>query len=151
MPAAQLKSEIGSDRDMSMMDGNDLICTGNFEDQIAVFVLGAADKQAAMVEKFDLSLKNGTFFFHHLQGDIGPAATDFVGCDLQVPSTGQGHRARLTRFQIKAFTAEQTVGGIVEHGLQFADMSGQLPIHTGVIARGKDRVNTDPTGIFGQQ
>ena len=128
-----------------------LIGTGDFKDEIAVFISGAADEQASMVEKLDLGLENGPFFLHHLQSDVSPAAADFMRSDLQSAITGQGHHARLARTQVETFAAKQAVGGVVEHGLQFADVPFQFRIDHGAIARCQDGVHTDPTTLFGQQ
>ena len=104
-----------------------------------------------MVEELDLGLENRSFLLHHLQSDVSPATADFMGSDLQSAITGQGHHARLARAQVETFAAEQAVGGVVEHGLQFADVPFQLRIDHRAIARCQDGIHTDPTAFFGQQ
>ena len=103
-----------------------LIGTGYLEDQIAVLIRGTANEKASAVEELDLGLENGTLLFQHLQSNIGPVAPDFMGRYLESTIAGKRYHASLTRFQVKAFAAEQLIGGIVEHGLQLADVSSQL-------------------------
>lgn len=133
-PNQPMEAESGSGTTDKVVNRIDSVGAGNFEDQIAVFILGPADEQATMIEQLNLGLKNGALIFHHLQSDIGPFATNFMGGDFQAAVAGQRDRSRLTSFQVEAFAAEQTVGGIIEHGLQFADISLQLPIDAGTIA-----------------
>lgn len=128
-----------------------LIRAGNFKDEIAVLVCGSADEQAPPVEQLDLGFKYGPRLFHHLQSDVGAAAADFLGRDFQPAVTGKGHHARLAHAQVEAFAAEQSVGSVVEHGLQFTDVSFQFWIDHGVIARGKDGIHADSAAFFGQQ
>lgn len=133
------------------MGARPLIGAGNFKDEIAVLIGGAADEQAPPVEQLNLGFKNGPFLLHHLQSDIGSAAVDFAGSDLQPAITGKGHHAGLADVQIEAFAAKQAVRRVVEHGLQFADVLFQLRIDNGVIARGKNGIHADPATFYGQQ
>ena len=103
-----------------------LVGAGYFEDQVAVFIGGTTDEKAATVKELYLGLKDRTFIFHHRQGDISPAAANFLRGDLQAPTPGQGYRTGLPRFQVEAFTTEQAIGGVIEHGLQLTDMALQL-------------------------
>lgn len=134
VPSQPMEAGYGSGTIDKVIDRIDSVGAGNFKDQIAVFILGPADEQTAMIEQLNLGLKNGALIFHHLQSDVSPFATNFMGGDLQAAVAGQRYRARLAGFQVEAFAAEQTVGGIIEHGLQFADISFQLPIDAGAIA-----------------
>lgn len=128
-----------------------LIRAGNFKDKIAILVCGSADEQISPVEQLDLGFKNSPRLLHHQQSDIGSAAVDSLGRNLQPAVTGKGHHARLAHAQVEAFTAEQSVGSVVEHGLQFTDVSFQFWIDHGVIARGKDGVHADTAAFLGQQ
>ena len=74
--------------------------TGDFEDEVAVLVFRTPDEQAPPVEELNLGFKNGPFLLDHLQGDVSPAAVDFLGRDLQSAITGQGHHTRLARSQV---------------------------------------------------
>ena len=94
-----------------------LIGAGYFKDEIAVLVCGSADEKAPPVEQLDLGFKYGPLLLHHLQSDVGPAAVDALGRDLQSAITGQRYHAGLAHAQVEAFAAEQAVGGVVEHGL----------------------------------
>ena len=103
-----------------------LIGTGDFKDEVTVLIIRTADEQTSTVEELDLGLENGTFVLQHLQREVGPAGADFMGCNLQLAITGQEHNARLASSQVQIFAAEQTVGGEVEQGLQFAYVPFQL-------------------------
>ena len=127
------------------------IFAGNSEYKVALAIFGTADEKAPVIEQFDLGLENGLFLLDHLQGNISPVATDLMGCDLQSPASGQAHYARLPHTQVETFTAEQAIRGVVEHGLQFADVPFQLGIDGGVIASGQDGVHADPAAFLGQQ
>ena len=128
-----------------------LIRAGNFKDQIAVLVGRSADEQAPPVEQLDLGFKYGPRLLHHQQSDVGPVAVDFLGRNFQPAVTGKGHHARLAHIQVEAFAAEQAVGGVVEHGLQFTDVSLQFWIDHGVIARGKDGIHTNLASLLSTQ
>lgn len=128
-----------------------LIRAGYFKDEIAVLVGGATDEQASPVEQLDLGFKYGPFLLDHLQSDVGPAATDFMGGDFQAAITGKRHHTRLTQAQVETFTAQQAVGGVVEHGLQLADVPFQLRIDHSVISCGEDGIHADAAGVFGHE
>ena len=138
-------------KDVGFIKPGILIRAGNFKNEIAVLVCGSADEQAPPVEQLDLGFKYGPRLLHHLQSDVGPAAVDALGRDRQSAVTGKGHHAGLAHAQVEAFAAEQSVGSIVEHGLQFTDVSFQFWIDHGVIARSKDGVHADPAAFLGQQ
>ena len=87
-----------------------------------------------MVEELDLSLKNGPSPFGHLQSDIGATAANLLWCNGKLTGIGQGDLPRLPLSQVEGFAAEQSVGGIIEHGLQFTDVSLQLRIDTGSLS-----------------
>jgi len=128
-----------------------LIRAGNFKDKIAILVCRSADEQISPVEQLDLGFKNDPRLLHHQQSDIGSAAVDSLGRNLQPAVTGKGHHTRLAHAQVEAFTAEQSIGSVVEHGLQFTDMSFQFWIDHGVITRGKDGVHADTAAFLGQE
>ena len=126
-----------------------LIGSGNFEYQVAVLVLRSANEEAAVVEELNLGLKDGPSLFHHLHGDIGPAAVNFVWSDGKLTVSREGHLTRLPFSQIEDFAAEQSIRRVVEHGLQFADVLPQLWINTRAIPGSENRFHADPAAVLG--
>lgn len=127
------------------------ITAGNLEDEVAVFILGTANKQTSAIEQLNLGLKNGAFLLHHLQRDIGSAAAYFFGGDFESAISGQGYHAGFMGAQAEALAGQQAVGRVVEHGLQLTNVFFQLRINDGVITRGQNSIHADLTAFCGQQ